>query len=100
MNIIEATKKALSGQKIKRMQKDEWILATDGGSILRWHNNRQRVHLTIADILGQDWVCEEDVIMVSRYQVEEGLKDLTSQLNEEIEKEQIVKFFQHLGFKW
>jgi predicted nucleic acid-binding protein len=98
MNVIEAMKKALTGQRIKRMQRDEWMLVTDGGSELRWFNNRQRVHLTVVDIIAEDWVCEEDVVTVNRCQVEEGLNLL--KVDKDINKEEIEKFFKHLGFKW
>jgi len=98
MNVIEAIQIALTGQRIKRMQKDEWLIVTNGGSELRWYTNRQRVHLTIADILTNDWICEEDVVIVNRCQVEEGL-DLLN-IDKAINNEEVAKFFKHLGFKW
>jgi len=96
MNIVEAMERALKGQKIKRKQKDEWLLVTDVGTELRWFNNRQRAHLTVADIMATDWICEEDVVTVSRCQVEEAFAKLVAG-NEIMGKEE---FFTHLGFKW
>lgn len=44
MNVIDALGRALSGQRIKRALKDEWLLVTSCGSELRWFKNRQRVN--------------------------------------------------------
>lgn len=94
MNIVEAMNRALTGQRIKRKQKNEWMIVSDGKSELRWLNNRQRVHLTVADVIADDWMSEEDMVTVSRIQVEEALSLL--QPVRETEKEE---FFKHLGFK-
>ena len=96
MMIVEAMERALAGQKIKRKQRDEWLIVTDGGTELRWVNNRQRAHLLVADIMANDWICEEDVITISRCQVEEAFA-LIDPMNQIQDKEE---FFKHLGFKW
>ena len=95
MFIVEAMKRANAGQKIKRKSRNEWVISTSKGTEIRYASNRQKVILTISDIMADDWICEEDVVVISRCQVEEAFKILefhpTNGKNE---------FFKHLGFKW
>ena len=98
MDIVTAMGRALVGQRIKRKQKDEWLVVTDAGTELRWVSNRQRAHLTVADIMAEDWISEEDMVTVSKYQVEEALLLLTDLTKEDEERKK--EFFKHLGFKW
>jgi len=95
MIIVDAMKRAIAGQKIKRKLRDEWILSTSKGTELRYASNRQKVILTVSDVLADDWICEEDVVIISRCQVEEAFKlweaDPVNGKN---------RFLRHLGFKW
>ena len=97
MNIVAAMERALTGQKIKRLSKDEWLVVTDAGSELRWVSNRQRAHLTVADVMANDWISEEDIVTISRYQAEEAY---TIVINPDKGEEKKEEFFKHLGFKW
>ena len=95
MNIVEAMKRGLSGQKIKRKQKDEWMVITSNGTDMRWASNRQKVLLTVEDVLAEDWMCEDDFIIITRGKIEEAFKvvgdDIVNRKSE---------FLKHLGFKW
>jgi hypothetical protein len=95
MNIVEAMKRGVSGQKIKRIQKDEWIIVTSNGTEMRWASNRQKAFITVDDIISDDWMCEEDVVVISRNQIEEAFVKMNSDpINGKKE------FLKHLGFKW
>ena len=94
MNIIEAMLRGITGQRIKRESKNEWMIVTSKGTEIRWASNRQKAVIIINDILAEDWMCEEDVIVISRNQIEEAFKLL------KIEPEGKKEFLKHLGFKW
>ena len=94
MNIIEAMLRGITGQRIKRESKNEWMIVTSKGTEIRWASNRQKAVITINDILAEDWMCEEDVVVISRNQIEEAFKLL------KIEPEGKIEFLKHLGFKW
>lgn len=95
MNVHEAMKYAYDGQKIKRRSKNEWIVAADKNSQLRWEKNRQVVILTPADVIATDWMIENDEITVSKNQLEESLAIYGILLDQKVKKE----FFQSLGFR-
>jgi len=95
MNVVEAIKRGLVGQRIKRKKRDEWLIVTGNGSEMRWVNNRQRVSLTVDDVLADDWLCEEDMVVVSRCQVEEAFE-----LLDFLDTQKKEDFMKHLGFKW
>jgi hypothetical protein len=95
MIIVEAMKRGLSGQKIKRKSKDEWMLITSNGTDMRWASNRQKALITVDDILAEDWMCEEDVVVISRCQIEEAFELLNA---DPVEGKK--QFLRHLGFKW
>jgi len=95
MNIVEAMKRGLSGQKIKRLRKNEWMMITSNGSEMRWASNRQKVVITVDDIISEDWICEEDVIVISRNQIEEAFVIMDGDtVNGKKD------FLKYLGFKW
>jgi len=75
MNILDALKRGLSGEKIKRAD-GEWLVVGSNGTSLRFVANRQVFHPTIADILANNWIAENDFISVSNYQVEEALNQI------------------------
>jgi len=94
--IVDALNRAITtDQMVKRKDKGEWIVLSSRGTELRWVSNRQKVILTVTDIVATDWVCEEDEVLVSRQQVERALTQLQPGITGG-KKE----FMELLGFKW
>jgi len=74
MNVIEAVSKAVAGSAIMNTERNEWIIYSSGA--LRWKSNRQTANLTPRDIMTEKWICEDDLITVSKIQIEEALTHL------------------------
>jgi len=79
MNIIEAVKKAMSGQAIMSVERNEWIICS--GGLLRWKSNRQAVTLTPRDIMCDKWICEDDLITISKIQLDESFSVLRFEID-------------------
>lgn len=94
MNIIEAVEKAQSGYAIMCLEQKEWIISSGGH--LRWKSNRQPVHLTIGNIMSKKWISEDELITVSRIQIEDSLKILEISDDKTIKQESINRFFEQL----
>ena len=75
MNILDVLKRGLNGEKIKRAD-GEWLTVCSNGTSMRFVANRQVFHPTVADILANNWMAENDFISVSNYQVEEALNQI------------------------
>jgi hypothetical protein len=75
MNIIDAVKEATTKNvAIMSIDRNEWIIVS-GGS-LRYKCNRELANLTPKDILAMNWISENDLIVISKAQIEEALKKL------------------------
>lgn len=92
MNVIEAIEKAMAGNAIMCLDRNEWIICSGGA--LRWKSNREIAVLTPRDILSK-WICEDDLITISKIQLEEALQFLRMKMNEDgdIVIEETSKFF-------
>jgi hypothetical protein len=76
MNIIDAVQNALdSGAAIMNFDRGEWIILSGGA--LRYKCNREVANLGPKDILSMNWITENDLITISRSQIEFALKKLT-----------------------
>lgn len=77
MNIIEALRRGMVGEKIKRdITTGEWLTVCSDKKTLRYVNNRQVYHPSVNDILAEDWIAENDFITVSNRQVIAILNEL------------------------
>lgn len=96
MNIISAVEKGLAGNSIMNLERNEWIIIS--GGMLRWKSNRQPAILTPRDIMSEKWICEEDLITISKLQIEEALKLLRFAMNEDgdITITEQDKFFEYI----
>jgi hypothetical protein len=82
MNIIEAVTTASTRQiGIMNLERNEWIIISGGA--LRWKNNRQPASLSPKDIMSQKWITEDDLITVSKLQIDEALSFLQPTKNEQ-----------------
>jgi len=75
MNILDAFRRGVKGEKIKR-EGGEWLTICSDGTTLRFVNNRQVFHPNVNDILAGDWMAENDFVSISNRQVEAVLRDL------------------------
>ena len=72
MNIIEASHQAVAGKAIMNLDRNEWILYSSGA--FRWKNNRQPATFTPKDMQSNKWISEDDLITISKLQIEESFK--------------------------
>lgn len=96
MNVINAVEKGLAGNAIMNLERNEWIIIS--GGMLRWKSNRQPATLTPRDIMTDKWICEDDLITISKLQIEEALKLLSFSMNEDgdITITNQEKFFEYI----
>lgn len=92
MNIIEAVNTAITRQiAIMNLERNEWIIISGGA--LRWKNNRQPAALSPKDIMSQKWITEDDLITISKLQIDEALSFLQPSRDEHGELE--ISGFEH-----
>lgn len=69
MTILDALRRGVKGEKVKR-EGGEWLTVCSDGKTLRFVNNRQVFHPNVTDILAEDWIAENDFLLVSNRQLE------------------------------
>lgn len=75
MNIIEANEIAVKGKAIMNLDRKEWIVYSSGS--YRWKNNRLACHFAPMDISSKRWISEDDLIIISKLQIEEAFNELS-----------------------
>ena len=79
MNIIEAVGHACaSGKAIMNLDRNEWVIISGGA--LRWKSNRQPASLNPKDIMSKKWITEDDLITISKLQIDEAFCFLHPQI--------------------
>jgi hypothetical protein len=74
LNIIEASQHAVDGRAIMNLDRNEWIIYSSGA--FRWKSNRQPATFSPKDIQSTKWISEDDLITISKLQIEDALKNL------------------------
>jgi hypothetical protein len=75
MNIIDAVQTAMvDSVAIMNLERQEWLILSGGA--LRYKCNREAASLGPKDILSMSWITENDLIYISRAQIEVALKKL------------------------
>lgn len=74
MNIIEANEIAQKGKAIMNLERNEWIIYSSGS--YRWRTNRQPATFSPKDISSTKWISEDDLITISKLQIDEAYKGL------------------------
>jgi hypothetical protein len=75
MNIIEANEIAVKGKAIMNLDRKEWIVYSSGS--YRWKNSRLACHFAPMDISSKRWISEDDLIIISKLQIEEAFNELS-----------------------
>lgn len=96
MNIIDAVQTAMSDSvAFMNLERQEWLILSGGA--IRYKNTREPAIINPKDIVSMAWITENDLMCVSRAQIEIALKRLTvAEVNGQYEIVGYDRFFEEI----